>query len=379
MDYYSRICFALIEKWLFRRKTLVLIGARQVGKSTFLKDLLAKYSNVQFFNADEQRIRDLFEDLSIPQLTEVVGDNKLIVIDEIQRIPNPGLALKLLHDSFPELQVIATGSSALEIADRIFEPLTGRHLLFYLYPFTLQEIYPKKSALDVQEKIPFHLVYGMYPEICNNHKDAKVLVTNLANQYLYKDVLIWKDIRRPDLLDKLLKLLAYQIGSEVSVHELAIQLKVKSETVENYIDLLEKAFVIFRLHAFSNNPRKEVSKMTKIYFWDNGIRNAIIEDFSYTSNRRDIGALWENFIISERMKNNAFLQRNVKSYFWRNYNQAEVDYIELVGDKISAVEIKWKPIRQPKITKAFTNLYPDAKTQIIDGLNFLKFSQVKDE
>jgi predicted AAA+ superfamily ATPase len=154
---------------------------------------------------------------------------------------------------------------------------------------------------------------------------------------------------------------------------------VKSETVENYIDLLEKAFVIFRLHAFSNNPRKEVSKMTKIYFWDNGIRNAIIEDFSYTSNRRDIGALWENFIISERMKNNAFLQRNVKSYFWRNYNQAEVDYIELVGDKISAVEIKWKPIRQPKITKAFTNLYPDAKTHIIDGLNFLKFSQVKEE
>lgn len=373
MNVKERIVFYVFENWLFKRKTLILTGARQVGKTTFLQEILKGREDVLFVNADEQRVRQLFEDASIPNLKAIIGSNKILVIDEVQRIENPGLVLKLLHDSFPDKQIIATGSSALEISDRIFEPLTGRHLLFHMYPFALSELYPKKTSFQVAEDLPFHLVYGMYPEITQNRGSAELLLKNLANQYLYKDVLIWKDIRKPDILQKLLQLLAYQVGSEVSIHELSKTLKIKSETMENYIDLLEKSFVIFRLGAFSNNPRKEVSKMTKIYFWDNGIRNAVIEDFDLLPLRNDVGQLWENFLISERMKMNSFLGKNRKVYFWRNYNQAEVDFIELDKKQLNAFEIKWKIDSKDKISRAFLNLYPDAVTKVLHPNNFMEF------
>jgi len=198
-----------------------------------------------------------------------------------------------------------------------------------------------------------------------------MILKNVADQYLYKDVLVWKDIRKPELLDTLLKLLAFQMGSEVSVNELSNQLGVKSETVETYIDLLEKSFVIFRLNAYSTNPRKEITKMSKILFWDNGIRNAIIGDFTDVVNRNDQGQLFENLMISERMKMNAWFRPDVKSYFWRNYNQAEVDYVEAVGSKISAYEIKWNTHKNFKVTRAFTNLYPHAETSVITPVNFM--------
>ena len=225
----------------------------------------------------------------------------------------------------------------------------------------------------MEQTLPFHLRFGSYPDVCNNPSDAETLLKNLSSQYLYKDVLIWKDIRKPELLDKLLKLLAFQVCSEVSINELANALKVKSETVENYIDLLEKSFVVFRLKAYSTNERKEVTKMNKIYFWDNGIRNAIIEDFRPLELRNDIGALWENFLISERMKSKAWKEIGAKSYFWRNLQQREVDYLEEQYGELTAYEIKWNSDKKHKITLAFTNAYPNAKTEIITPLNFKEF------
>jgi len=315
-----------LQKWFFRNKALILTGARQVGKSTLVNHL-AEQAGVKtlFLNTNEARIRKSLKDPDIQSLKNLIGKNKLVIIDEIQRVENSGLVLKLMVDNFKGVQFIATGSSALDISDKVFEPLTGRHFLFHLYPFTLSELYKEESVYEIGTQLPFHMIYGSYPEVCNNREEPEIIIKNLANQYLYKDVLAWKDIRKPDLLDRLLQLLAYQVTSEVSLNELASQLKIKTETVENYIDVLEKSFVVFRLKSYSTNERKEVSKMKKILFWDNGIRNALIGDFRPLEQRTDAGLLWENFIISERMKRNHYLQKNIKSYFWRSRQQQEVD------------------------------------------------------
>lgn len=370
----NRKLLVQLEKWLFKNKALVLIGARQVGKSTLVNQLLKKVNKPSLYlNADETPVRKLFAEVSVASLKKIIGKYKIIVIDEVQRIENAGLLLKLMVDNFKNVQVIATGSSSLDISETIFEPLTGRHFLFNLYPFTLSELYPKKSAFEIEQQLPFHLIYGSYPDVCNHRDDAEMYLKNLTAQYLYKDVLVWKDIRKPDLLDKLLQLLAYQMGQEVSLNELASQLKVKSETVDSYIDLLEKSFVIYRLKAYSTNERKEVSKMKKILFWDNGIRNALIGDFRPSEQRNDAGLLWENFIISERIKMNSYLQKNTKSYFWRSLQQQEVDYVEISNKNISAFEMKWNSHKKNYVTKAFTNLYPASKTEIIQPTNFEGF------
>jgi len=280
-------------------------------------------------------------------------------------------------DNFKEVQFIATGSSALEISDFIFEPLTGRQILFHLYPFSLAELYTDRSPFEIEQALPFHLVYGCYPEICVKRDLAETLLKNLAQQYLYKDVLIWKDIRKPDLLDKLLNLLAHQMCSEVSVNELSNQLKVKSETVESYIDLLEKSFVVYRLKSYGTNARKEVTKMSKLLFWDNGIRNAILGDFRDLTQRNDHGQLFENFMISERMKMNAWFKPDTKGFFWKNYNQAEVDYVEYESQQLSAFEIKWNVNKKHKVTRAFTNLYPESATEVITPESFDSFIKVE--
>ncbi len=377
MDTTHRIPEKGILKWLNRRKVIVITGARQVGKTTMLKKMFPNNGNTLWLNADETSIRERFDKKDLHVLEQIIGDYQTIILDEVQRIKDPGILLKLLADNYPDRQFIATGSSALEISDQVFEPLTGRQILIHLYPFTLAELYPHKSDFEIEKELDFHLIFGSYPEICNNRIDAEVLLKNLSNQYLYKDVLSWKDIRKPELLDKLLRLLAFQIGSEVSVHELSKQLQVKSETVENYIDLLEKSYVVFRLKSYSNNSRKEISKMSKIYFWDNGIRNAIINQFNPLSLRNDAGALWENFIIAERMKMNAFLGNNTRTFFWRNYNQSEVDYLEVDNDTIHAFEMKWNTIKKNAVSKAFTNLYPLAKTDTITPRHFTEFVKIK--
>jgi uncharacterized protein len=369
---YRRHIENVLNPWLNKGKVLIISGARQVGKTTLLKKLFDS-RELLWLNADETRVRERFSELNLSNLEQIVGNHKLVVIDEIQRIENAGLMLKLLVDNFKNTQFVATGSSALDISERIFEPLTGRHLLFHLYPFALSELYATKSVFEIEEKIPFHMVYGSYPDVCLNVQNAKLLLQNLAAQYLYKDVLIWKDIRKPQLLDKLLQLLAYQIGCEVSIHELAKQLKVSSETVENYIDLLEKSFVVFRLNAYSTNPRKEISKMSKIYFWDNGIRNAVIGSFDELNIRKDAGQLWENFMISERLKLNSVFHPERRSFFWRNYNQSEVDYVETEMNLISAFEIKWNSKRNFKVSSAFNNEYPNANNTVVTPKSFSDF------
>lgn len=374
MDSYIRILEKHLKEYFFVGKALVIIGARQVGKTTLLKKISSGFENTLWLNADETSTREVFKNPTIKSLEQIVGNYKVVIIDEIQRIPNAGLLLKLLVDNFNTTQFIATGSSSLEISETIFEPMTGRHFLFYLYPFSLAELYAKKSPFEIAQELPFHLIYGSYPEVSLKRNLSKILLKNITEQYLYKDVLIWKDIRKPELLDKLLKLLAYQIGAEVSIHELANQLRVKSETVETYIDLLEKSFVIYRLKSYSTNLRKEVSKMSKILFWDNGIRNAIIGDFRPLDVRNDQGQLFENFMISERMKMNAWLNSDANSYFWRNYNKNEVDYIEIQHQQITAFEIKWNTLKKHRVSKAFTNLYPKAKTTIITPINFIDFT-----
>jgi len=370
---YSRILLNSLKKWYFKGKVLVITGARQVGKTTMLSSLHTDQSSVLWLNADLTNVRNQLTDPTLTDLADLIGTKKFVVIDEIQRIENPGLLLKLMVDNFKQTQFIATGSSALEISEKIFEPLTGRHLLFHLYPFSLAEIYADKSNFELEQELPFHLIYGSYPTISQNRDDAEILLKNLTSQYLYKDVLVWKDIRKPELLEKLLQLLAHQICSEVSIHELALNLRVKSETVENYIDLLEKSFVVYRLKSYSTNARKEVTKMQKILFWDNGIRNAIIDDFRPLSNRNDVGNLWENFIIGERMKMINWTERSIKSFFWRDLQQSEVDYIEIEKNKLAGYEIKWNTLKKHKISRAFTNSYPDAKTQVITPSNLKPF------
>ena len=372
MNTKTRILRTKLSYWMFKKKVLIITGARQVGKTTLLEMLFSK-DEALWLNGDDQALRIRLEQINSEGIRDLIGNHKIVIIDEVQRLLNPGLLLKMMIDNFKEVQFIATGSSALEISDKIFEPLTGRHILFHLYPFSQEELYPQKSNYELEQTLPFHLRFGSYPDVCNNPSDAETLLKNLSSQYLYKDVLIWKDIRKPELLDKLLKLLAFQVCSEVSINELANALKVKSETVENYIDLLEKSFVVFRLKAYSTNERKEVTKMNKIYFWDNGIRNAIIEDFRPLELRNDIGALWENLLISERMKSKAWKEIGAKSYFWRNLQQREVDYLEEQYGELTDYEIKWNSDKKHKITLAFTNAYPNAKTEIITPLNFKEF------
>lgn len=373
MKKVDRIVKQQLDYWLFKGKALILTGARQVGKTTLLRNYASNDHDLIWLNADEGPVRERLSELSISNLQQLVGKKRMLIIDEIQRIENSGLLLKLLVDNFPDTQVIATGSSALDISERIFEPLTGRHFLFHLYPFSIGELYANKTPFEIENQLGFHLIYGNYPEVCTSREHAQMILKNLAAQYLYKDVLVWKDIRKPELLDKLLRLLAYQIGNEVSIHELATQLQVKSETVESYIDLLEKSYVIYRLPAYSTNPRKELTKMSKIYFWDNGIRNAVIGAFDDITIRQDLGQLWENFIVSERLKLNSQKHPDRKSFFWRNYNQSEVDYVELDDHQLRAFELKWNSKKKHRVTAAFTNAYPEASTDIITPRNFVGF------
>lgn len=371
---YPRFLSTTLQNWLFKQKILVITGARQVGKTTLLETMMDSLpNNTLYMNADEPATKNLFSDLSFGKLQSILGNNEVIVIDEAQQIENIGLCLKLMADRFKDKQIVVTGSSALEIANKVFEPLTGRHLLFHLYPLSLLEIYQEHEHKQLFEHLPRHLVYGMYPDAINHPMEAEKLIKSLAGQYLYKDVLAWKDIRKPELLHKLLQLLAHQMTHEVSMQELAVQLKVKSETVETYLDLLEKSFVVFRLRSHSTNDRKEVSKMKKIYFWDNGIRNALIDQFSPLELRNDTGALWENFAVTERMKLNHYFERNVQSKFWRSKQQQEVDYVEVEKGQLKGFEMKFGVHQKARITKAFTNLYPEAETQLVHPDNFLQF------
>ena len=368
-----RILQERIEDCFFKGKVIVLYGARQVGKTTLIKEIEKKFSDdALYLNCDEPDFREALSGVSSTELKSLIGRKKIVFIDEAQRVKNIGITLKLLVDNFPEVQVVATGSSSLDLSDEIVEPLTGRKYEFHLHPFSLLELREKFSDIEIKRILEKRIILGMYPEIEEKPDEAETLVRNLTSSYLYKDVLQYQDIRRPELLEKLLTALALQMGNEVSYNELSNLLGVNKQTITNYIQLLEKAFVIFRLPPFSRNLRNELTKLRKIYFYDTGIRNALINNFNRLELRQDVGQLWENFMISERMKFNGNTGRFVNSYFWRTHRQQEIDYLEEKNGQIAAYEFKWQNGKN-RIPKTFMNAYPDSRVQFIDKENFEEF------
>jgi len=368
----SRSIEKLIEERLFKKKTILVYGARQTGKTTLVKDLLTKYPGL-YFNADEPDVRTQFENRSSSEMKNLLGDSRLVVIDEAQRIGNVGLTLKLLVDTFPDMQIVATGSSSFELADRLKEPLTGRKFEFQLSPFSLGEMELELGALELDRQLSKLAVYGMYPEpALMGNREAEERLLELGGSYLYKDVLLLGSIRHPDALEKLLRALALQIGKEVAYTELASLVGIDKNTVETYVRILEQAFIVFRLPPFSKNLRNELKKMRKIYFWDTGIRNAVINSFAPMDSRPDAGCLWENFLISERMK---FLRNHRSanaSWFWRTHQQQEIDYVEERSAGLLATEIKSRPERG-RIPKTFLKAYTDASSFITSPSNWRDF------
>ena len=359
-----------IEKKLFKGKAILLFGPRQCGKSTLVENLLAGQSeNWLYLNGDEADVRESLTNTTSTKLRLLSGSNKIVFIDEAQRISNIGLTLKLFTDQLKEVQVIATGSSAFELSSQVNEPLTGRKFEFMLYPLSFSEMIRDHGLLEEKRLLEHRLIYGYYPEIVTNQGQEKDLLKLLANSYLYKDLLMLEQIKKPVLLEKLLKALALQIGSEVSYQELAQTIQADKGTVEKYIDLLEKTFVLFRLPALNRNVRNEIKKGKKIYFYDCGIRNAIINNFTPAPARTDIGALWENFFIAERLKYLRYKGIEATQYFWRTTQQQEIDLIEESNGKITAFECKWNSKGKVRFPQTFTSNYPGSKTHIVSPSN----------
>ena len=373
----SRIIESNISPLLGGKKAIIIMGARQVGKSTLLQQLLGQRDDVVWMNGDDLDIQDLFANLTSTRLRAILGDKKFIVVDEAQRIADVGLRLKLITDQIPEVQVIATGSSSFELASKVNEPLTGRKREFKMFPLTFGEMVRHTQFLDEVRMIPHRMVYGYYPEVVSSPGDERAVLKELSDSYLYKDILSLDSINKPDKLVRLLKALALQIGSQVSYNELGTLIGLDSKTVERYIDILEKSFIVFRLGTFSRNQRNELKATRKIYFWDLGIRNAVIGNLAQIESRTDVGELWENFVIAERMKQNVYAGSFAQSYFWRTRQQHEIDYLEDVDGQLHAFEFKWNERKANcKCPESFSTAYPEATYQVITPKNIEEFLMV---
>lgn len=351
---------------LFKGKAFIIFGPRQSGKTTFVEQLLAKVDKkTLYLNGDDADVRETLAKPNAAQITQMLGDFEVLFIDEAQRISEIGLLIKIIVDRFKHVQVIATGSSAFELSGKINEPLTGRKYEMMLMPFSYAELVNHTDYLTEERSLEQRLIYGAYPEIINDPLNAEEHLKLLADSYLYKDLFALEEVKKPLLFDKIVKALALQIGSEVNFSELAQLVKADQKTVDKYVNLLEKAFVVFTLPAFSGNVRNEIKKNKKIYFYDTGIVNAITRNFNPINNRNDVGALFENYMIAERMK---FLHQNqieADCFFWRTTQQQEIDYIEQSANKLLAVEFKWSERVKAKIPLTFTQAYPEAETLII--------------
>ena len=360
----------------FKGKVILLIGARQVGKTTLLREVIKEINEPSvWLNADEEDVLLSFKTATTStQLLQLVGvQNKLVVIDEAQQVPDIRKKLKLIHDTNPEIQIIATGSSAFDLQNNKEEPLTGRKTTFYLYPVSYREMVANTSFLEAKRLLETRMVFGSYPDVVNNPGREKEILIEIAQSYLYKDILQLDFVRKPSHIDKLMKALAFQAGNEVNYNELAKTVgNIDTATVEKYLDLLEKTYVIFRLPAFNRNLRNEIKKGKKYYFYDNGIRNVLISNFTQPELRFDKGALWENYLISERLKNNSYDKNFADTYFWRTHDQAEIDYIEEQDGVLNAYEIKWseKKLRFPN---SFLKAYPEHTTTLVSKKNFEEF------
>lgn len=354
-----------IEQRLYKGKAIIIMGARQVGKTTLLRQLFTQKEEILWLNGDETDVQALFQNISATRLKAIFGNKKIIIIDEAQRIPDIGLRLKLITDQIPDVQLVATGSSSFDLANKVNEPLTGRKWEFRMYPLSFGEMVNHHGLLEEKRLIPHRLIYGYYPEIVDSPGDEKELLKQLSDSYLYKDILMWEQIKKPDNLLKLLQALAFQVGSQVSYSELGQVCSMDPKTVEKYIILLEQAFVVFRLSSFSRNLRNELKNSKKIYFYDNGIRNALIANFSQIEIRTDVGALWENFLISERIKYLQYTGKWTNYWFWRTKEQKEIDFIEEADGRIKAYEFKWNPDAKYKSPAMFLNNYTGSTFEVI--------------
>ncbi len=370
----KRKLLEIIQQRLFKEKAIIITGARQVGKTTLVVNL-AENLNLPFIylNCDEPDIRSSLNSPTSTELKQIIGKNKLVIIDEAQRIPNIGLTAKLIVDNLRDKQLILTGSSSLELRNELNEPLTGRKFEFGLYPFSFSELSEHTSLLEEKRLLQHRMIFGYYPEVVNHPSEEEIRLNELNNSYLFKDIYALSSIKKPLILDKLTQMLALQIGSEVSLNELSGALGIDKNTVSKYIELLEKSYVVFSLMSFSRNLRNELKKSRKIYFWDLGIRNAMIKNFNPPELRNDVGAIWENFIISERKKylNNSAKHSN--TYFWRNTQNKEIDYIEEYGGRLSTYEIKWNPKAKAVFPQIFKTSYPDSDFKVINPENFQDF------
>lgn len=365
-----------IKEHCFKGKIITLIGPRQVGKTTLLKQLQKEIQvKSVWLNADEADVLSSLSkaDTSTALLQLVGQSTKLVIIDEAQQVPDIGLKLKLLFDNFPKIQIIATGSSAFDLQNTMNEPLTGRKYSFELYPISFQEIIQHNNLLEAKRQLETRLLYGSYPDVINHHGDERRILQELANSYLYKDILKIDRIRKPGHIEKLVQALAFQVGSEVSYNELSKTIgHIDAKTVEKYIQLLQKSYIIFQLPAFSRNLRNEIKKGKKYYFYDNGIRNAIINNFSPIDMRLDKGALWENFLLSERLKRNKYSYFHTNRYFWRTKDKSEIDYIEDIDGVLKSFEFKWKN-KKKKVPQSFAAAYPQYTFSVISKENYIDF------
>lgn len=356
---------------LHKGKVIVLIGPRQVGKTTLINTLLAN-KDYLFLDGDDQSVVDLLSTSNTEQLKSIIGAKQYVFIDEVQRISNIGLKLKIMVDQFKDLQVIVSGSSAFDINNITQEPLTGRKFEYQMFPVSWSEFEANVGYVKAHQQLELRMLYGMYPDVINNFGNEYEILKNLVSSYLYKDILALAGIRKSNVLEKILQALALQVGSEVSYNEIAQLVGVDKNTVNTYIDLLEKSFVIFKLNSFSKNIRNEIKANKKIYFYDNGVRNMIIGNFNHLALRQDKGALWENFMIAERMKHLAYSQSASKAYFWRTTTQQEIDYIETNADAVSAFEFKWTSTKKAKLPKSFIEAYQPI-FMVVNQENFREF------
>lgn len=368
-----RIIEQVIKNDFGRGKIIVLMGARQVGKTTLFDSVVSGSSNVLRLNCDNYDDRSDLENKTSTELRQLMGNHEVVIIDEAQRAKNIGLSLKMLADLKLSMQILVTGSSSLTLANEINEPATGRLIEYNLFPLSLAELMQHTSPREEKRLLEQRMIYGLYPEVVTTPGDAKRILVNLANNYLYRDLLEYRGVKKPEVLQKLVRALALQIGSEVSYNELSRTVGVDKATVESYIDLLEKCFVVFRLPAYSSNLRREIKRGRKIYFYDNGIRNALLSNFAPLELRDDVGMLWENMMVSERIKRNSYSRSYAQMYFWRTQQQQEVDLIEEQDGRLTAFEFKWNTKKKAKLPKTFIDNYPNTDFKVISPDNYVEF------
>jgi len=368
-----------IMEWLGKGKAIILIGPRQVGKTTLVRQITQRLDRkTLWLTGDDPETRSILNNISLARLQALIGQNEVVVVDEAQRFTNAGLMLKLMTDHLPQVQVFVTGSSSLDLAAQTKESLTGRKIEFHLYPFSFVEMCAEHGYLTERSLLEHRMLYGYYPEVVQKDPpQAQKILNDLSDGLMYKDLLSLDQIKKPSLLVKLLQALALQVGNEVRYLEVAQTIGADPLTVERYTDLLEQSFVLFRLPSLSRNARNEIKKGRKIYFYDNGIRNAILKNFSPLALRNDTGALWENFLLAERMKRNAYSDYFCNAYFWRTTTQQEIDYLEDAGGRLHAFEFKWQAKKPVRFPSAFLENYPGSSTTLINQESFDAFVGVQ--